>query len=64
MIPPELRELTPSFYSSDSQNASEELVGTHYPQVAFCPKSVCYLFYLMKSVSRSWSRLTNDFIVR
>ena len=64
MIPPELRELTPSFYSSDSLNASEELVDTHYPQIAFGLKNVCIFFYLMKSVSRNWSRLTNDFIVR
>ena len=35
MIPPELRELTPSLYSSDSLNASEELVDTRYPQFVF-----------------------------
>jgi hypothetical protein len=33
MIPPELCELTPRFYSSDSSNASEELVNTRYPQI-------------------------------
>jgi hypothetical protein len=43
MIPPELHELTPSFYSSDSLNASEELVDTRYPQIAFTPK---YLYRL------------------
>ena len=63
MIPPELRELTPSFYSSDSLNASKELLDTRYPQIAFRPKTFVFS-YLMKSVSRSWSRLTNDFIVR
>ena len=63
MIPPELCELTPSFYSSDSLNASEELADTQYLQMTFRPKTFVF-FYLMKSVSRSWSRLTNDFIVR
>ena len=38
MIPPELRELTPSLYSSDSLNASEELVDTRYPQFVFTLK--------------------------
>ncbi len=43
MIPPELRELTPSFYSSDSLNAREELVDTRYPQMVFTSKYLCRL---------------------
>src|SRR6267143_243411 len=38
MIPPELRELTPSLYSSDSLTASEDLVDTRYPQFVFTLK--------------------------
>ena len=41
MIPPELRELTPSFYSSDPLNAREELVDTRYPQIPFRRKNIC-----------------------
>jgi hypothetical protein len=33
MIPPELGELTPRFYSSDSSNASEELVNIGEPAI-------------------------------
>jgi hypothetical protein len=63
MIPPELRELTHSFYSSDLLNASEELVEQAISTDRVQLKTIL-LYYLMKSVSRSWSRLTNDFIVR
>jgi len=43
MIPPELRELTPSFYSSDLLNASEELVNRRYPQIAFSSRQFCFI---------------------
>jgi hypothetical protein len=67
MIPPELHELTLSFYSSDSLNASGELMDIDGHTIStdhVSPQKRLYLSYLMKSVSRSWSRLTNDFIVR
>jgi hypothetical protein len=63
MVPPELLELTPCLYARNSSNASEELVNTQFPQGAHILKFSNF-GYLMNSVSRSWSRLTNDFIVR
>jgi hypothetical protein len=63
IVPPELLELTPCLYASNSLNASEELVKIRYPQASRIGKEVNSV-YLMNSVSRSWSRLTNDFIVR
>jgi len=62
MIPPELLELTVRLYSSDSLNASEERVNAQFPQ--HYPGWEIFRGYLMKRVSRSWSRPTNDFIVR
>ena len=62
MVPPELRELTPRLYSSNSLNASEERENAQFPQPS-CSLEIVRC-YLMKSVSRSWSRPTNDFIVR
>jgi hypothetical protein len=62
MVPPELLELTLCFYSSNSSNASEERVNTQFPQHS--PECRYFNDYLMKSVSRNWSRPTNDFIVR
>jgi hypothetical protein len=62
MVPPELLELTTCLYSSNSSNASEETVNARCPQRS--RRSIAPNDYLMKSVSRSWSRPTNDFIVR
>ena len=62
MVPPELLELTPCLYSSNSSNASEEAVNTRFPQFAREGRSSSG--YLMKRVSRNWSRPTKDFIVR
>jgi len=62
MVPPELLELTLCLYSSDLSNASEERVNARFPQRSCRWESS--VGYLMKSVSRSWSRPTNDFIVR
>ena len=62
MFPPELRELTPCLYSSNSSNASEERVNTRFPQRLLGLE--ISRGYLMKRVSRNWSRPTNDFIVR
>jgi hypothetical protein len=63
MVPPELLELTPCLYARISSNASEELLNTRFPQGAHILE-ILNLAYLMNSVSRSWSLLTNDFIVR
>jgi hypothetical protein len=62
MIPPELLELTIRLYSSDSWNASEEWASAQFPQRS--RGLATQAGYLMKSDSRSWSRPTNDFIVR
>ena len=62
MVPPELLELTLRLYSSDSPKASEGMVNTRFPQGLLPLKK--FMCYLMKRVSRSWSRPTNDFIVR
>jgi hypothetical protein len=62
MIPPELLELTPRLYSFNSLNASEETENARFPQRARSLELLCG--YLMKSVSLSWSRPTNDFMVR
>ncbi len=62
MVPPELLELTPPLYSPNSLNASEEREKSRFPQRSRSLWIPCC--YLMKSVSRSWSRPTNDFIVR
>jgi hypothetical protein len=62
MVPPELLELTPCLYSSNPLNASEERENRQFcTALSRFGTSGCYL---MKSVSRSWSRPTNDFIVR
>ena len=60
MVPPELLELTLCLYSSDSSNASEERVNARHPQRSRGFETSGD--YLMKRVSRSWSRPTNDFI--
>ena len=62
MVPPELLELTSRFYSSDPLNASEQTENAQFPQRLRSLEISSS--YLMKSVSRSWSRPTNDFIVR
>jgi hypothetical protein len=62
MVPPELLELTTRLYSSNPLNASEERENARFPQRS--PSLEISSCYLMKSVSRSWSRPTNDFIVR
>ena len=62
MVPPELLELTSRLYSSNPLNASEQTENAQFPQ-RLCSLEISNC-YLMKSVSRSWSRPTNDFIVR
>jgi hypothetical protein len=62
MVPPELLELTPCLYSSNSSIASEERVNAGFPQCL--PALRDSAAYLMNRVSRSWSRPTNDFVVR
>ncbi len=62
MVPPELDELTPCLYSSNLRIASEEMANEGIPQDQ--DGSAWNLAYLMKSVSRNWSRLTKDFMVR
>jgi hypothetical protein len=63
MSPPELVELTSCFYSCKMHIASEELEDAGNLQFAES-ELAGNRHYLMKRVSRSWSRLTKDFIVR
>ena len=60
MFPPELIELTIRLYSSELANASEELGKDGNSQLRFRNDGN----YLMKRVSRNWSRPTKDFTVR
>ena len=60
MVPPELGELTFRLYSFHSSNASEERVNARFPQRV---DPWLMSAHLMKRVSRSWSRPTNDFMV-
>jgi hypothetical protein len=62
IVPPELLELTTCLYARDLRIASEETVNTGFPQLSIRLEQS--RGYLMNSVSRSWSRPTNDFIVR
>ncbi len=62
MSPPELIELTSCLYSSKMHIASEELEKQKIHGLRVC--IVYGVAYLMKRVSRSWSRLTKDFMVR
>jgi len=62
MIPPELTELAPTLYSWNPRIASEELEKN---EVLSGGQSKPHgSSYLMNRTSRSWSRPTNDFIVR
>jgi hypothetical protein len=62
MSPPKLSELTPPCYSCAAANASKDCMKTRIPldRVGRSNQAI----YFMKSVSRSWSRLTNAFVVR
>jgi hypothetical protein len=62
MVPPELLELTLCLYAYNPWNTSEERENARFPQRSYSLE--IFRCYLMKSVSRSWSRPTNDFIVR
>jgi hypothetical protein len=65
MIPPELSELATSLlllrFVERKRRVGEHAISTD----CVSGKMIWfYYYYLMKRVSRSWSRLTNDFIVR
>jgi hypothetical protein len=61
IVPPELLELTPHLYSSNLWIASEEMGTRNFHSSRARNEGFSYL---MNRVSRSWSRLTNDFMVR
>ncbi len=63
--PPKLIELTLHVYAPHPSNASEE-TKKYATRVEACGNRQNCLVrsYLMNSVSRSWSRAMNDFVVR